>query len=126
MQTAFTVDGINEADLLARMSCKVPIGKSFMCAEREFPTEETDFVWAAVKASRRCLARTFTDTVMKAQSNGSGSYLNGRSGMRGASAEDAARPRSLAWRSMVAFVLRDLSQVAPAFASARSATCSLR
>ena len=126
MQAAFTVDVMNEADLLERMSCKVPVGKSSMRAKRECPADETDLAWAAVKVFLRCLAGTFTGTVMKAQSNGSGSCWKGHSGMQGARTEDIARPRSLAWRSMVAFVLRDLFQVAPAFASARSATCSLR
>ena len=42
VHAAFTVDGINEADLFVRISCRVPVGKSSMWANRKYPTEETD------------------------------------------------------------------------------------
>ena len=41
VQAAFTADGMNEADLLARVSCKVPAGESSMCTRRECPADDT-------------------------------------------------------------------------------------
>ena len=66
-----------------------------MCVRGACPAEETDLAWTAVKVSWRCLVRTSTGMIMKPQSNGSGSCWKGHSGIRGASAEDVARPRSL-------------------------------
>ena len=122
---AFTVDGMNEADLPVRISCKVPVKKSSMWAIRAFLVQETDLGWVAVNGPWRCLARTLTETVMKAKSKGSSSYTNGRSGMRWAGGEDTVLLRSRALRSTAVLALHDLSRAARAFASARSATCLL-
>lgn len=125
MKAVFTVDGINDADVRARIKWKVSVGKSSRCARRECPAEETGLAWVAMKAYWRWLARAFTGTVMTTQSNGNGLCRNGHSGLRGARAEDIAQLRSLAWRSMAAFALRDLSVAVRALDSAYSATADV-
>ena len=49
VHAAFTVDDMNETDLLVRMSCRVPVGKSSICESRECPAEETSFASVARK-----------------------------------------------------------------------------
>ena len=40
---------MNKTGLLARISCKVPVAKSSMCASRECLAEEIDLAWVAMK-----------------------------------------------------------------------------